>query len=360
MKLGLFMMPLHPPGSDYTQGLDNDLEQILMVDELGYDEAWLGEHFTSSWENVPAPDLLIASAASQTKNLILGTGVNNMPNHNPFTLASRIAQLDHMCHGRFYWGVGSGGFPGDLDVFGFDPKTGKQRGMTRDAIEAVLQLWKDPRPGVYKHEYWNFTIPETDDEIGQRFHLQPYQKPHPPIGVAGVSVKSGTLTQAGERGWIPMSINLVPARVVKSHWEAVEDGARKTGLSPDRSAWRVAREVYVADTSEQARRDALEGVLGRDFERYFLRLMPRMKQMGLFKTDPDMPDSDVTLEYLLDNIWIVGSPDEVTDKLRKLYDDVGGFGVLLAMGHEWQPWEKWLNSMTLLVDEVMPRLADLK
>ena len=360
MEVGFFTMPLHPPGSDITQTLEDDLEQIVTLDKLGYKEAWIGEHFTAEWENIPAPDLFIAQALGMTKNIVLGTGVTCMPNHNPFMIAHRIAQLDHMAQGRFHWGVGSGGFPGDFEVFGIDLETGEHRRMARDAIDLVLRIWEDPKPGLYEHKYWRFTIPEPIDEVGLRFHLKPYQKPHPPIGVAGVSAKSDTLVMAGERGWIPMSINMVPARVVKSHWEAVEEGARKTGLSPDRSAWRVAREVYVADTTGQARRDALEGVLGRDFERYFLRLMPRMKQMGLFKTDPDMPDSDVTLEYLLDNIWIVGSPDEVTEKLRKLYDDVGGFGVLLAMGHEWQPREKWVNSMTLLVDEVMPRLADLK
>ena len=77
------------------------------------------------------------------------------------------------------------------------------------------------------------------------------------------------------------------------------------------------------------------------------------------KVDKEMPDSDVTVEYLLDNIWIVGDPDTVTDKLRQLHQDVGGFGVLLTMGHEWDPREKWVNSLTLLANEVMPRLADL-
>ena len=79
----------------------------------------------------------------------------------------------------------------------------------------------------------------------------------------------------------------------------------------------------------------------------------------MFKEDPDMPDSEVTPEYLLDKIWIVGSPDDVADKLRSIYNEVGGFGVLLAMGHEWQPKDRWVNSMTLLAKEVMPKLADL-
>ena len=359
MKLGYFTMPLHPPGSNLTQTLEDDLAQIVKLDELGYEEAWIGEHFTARWENIPAPDLFIAKALGMTKNIALGTGVTCMPNHNPFMIAHRIAQLDHMARGRFYWGVGSGGFPGDFEVFGFDPKTGEQRGMTRDAIDTVIQLWTDPKPGLYEHKYWRFNVPEPDDYIGLGFHIKPYQKPHPPIGVAGVSEKSDTLVLAGERGWIPMTINMVPTRLVKTHWQAVEEGARKTGRAPDRSTWRVAREVYVADTTEEARKEALQGVLKRDFEQYFLRILPQAKLLNILKTDPEMPDSEVTIEYLLDNIWIVGSPDVVADKLRRLYHDVGGFGVLLAMGHEWQPEDKWTNSMKLLAEEVMPRVVDL-
>ena len=77
------------------------------------------------------------------------------------------------------------------------------------------------------------------------------------------------------------------------------------------------------------------------------------------KGDIDIPDSDVDAEYLMDNLWIVGSPEDAERQLRDLYGDVGGFGVLLAMGHEWQPREQWVNSMTLLAKEVMPRLDDL-
>ena len=362
MEIGYFTMPLHPPGSNITKTLQEDLEQIVLLDELGYKEAWIGEHFTAEWENIPAPDLFIAQALGLTENIILGTGVTCMPNHDPFMIAHRIAQLDQMAQGRFHWGVGSGGFPGDFTVRGFDPSTGEQRAMTQESIDLVLQLWSDPKPGLYESKYWRFTVPEPKDDIGLRVHIKPYQKPHPPIGVAGVTEKSETLLLAGERGWIPMSINIVPPRIVKSHWDAVEEGARNAGRNPNRSMWRVAREIYIADTTEQAREEALAGVLRRDFEQYFFpayRNLPKLRMLDLMKTDPNMPDSDVTAEYVVDEIGIVGSPDDVTDKLRRLHRDVGGFGVLLAMGHEWQPRDKWINSMTLLAEEVMPNLADL-
>ncbi len=101
MELGFFTMPLHPPGSNVTTTLEDDLNQLIKLDELGYSEAYIGEHFTFEWENIPAPDLLIAQALGVTKNIKLGTGVNCMPNHNPMMLAHRVAQLDHMSKGRF-------------------------------------------------------------------------------------------------------------------------------------------------------------------------------------------------------------------------------------------------------------------
>ena len=359
MELGFFTMPMHPPGSDMTKTLHDDLRQIVKLDELGYKEAWIGEHFTAQWENIPAPDQFIAMALAMTKDIVLGTGVTCMPNHNPFMIAHRIAQLDHLARGRFNWGVGSGGFPGDFQVFGFDPKTGDQRTMTREAVDLVLQLWDDPKPGLYESKYWSFTVPGPVEEYGLAFHVKPYQKPHPPIGVAGVSPKSDTLVLAGERGYIPMSINIVPWTTLPGHWDAVEGGAANAGIHADRSTWRIARQVYVADTTAEARKEALEGIIGRDWRDYFLKLLPKSRMLDLVKKDLNMPDSDVTLDYLLDNIWIVGDPDEVAAQLRKLHHDVGGFGVLLTMGHEWEPKEKGERSVELLAEEVMPRLADL-
>ena len=359
MRLGYFTMPLHPPGSNLAETLESDLVQMEVLDQLGYQEAWIGEHFTTVWENIPAPDQFIAAALSRTKNIVFGTGVTCMPNHDPFMIAHRIAQLDNLARGRFYWGVGSGGFPGDFEVFGFDPSTGQHRGMSRSSVDLILQMWQDPVPGNYTSPYWDFKIPEPVPEIGLKVHLKPHQKPHPPIAVAGVSPKSDTLVLAGERGWIPLSINLVTTEILKTHIEAVEEGAHKAGRLADRSAWRIAREVYVGQTSESARQEVLEGTIGRDFREYFIPLFAHMKMLGLLKVEQDMPDEAVTPEYLVDHIWIVGSPDDVTAKLRKLYQDVGGFGVLLAMGHEWLPKDNWTRSMELLANEVMPRLSDL-
>ena len=359
MDLGLFTMPLHPPGSNFTETLKSDLDQIIRLDELGYSEAWIGEHYTAEWENIPSPELFIAQAISLTKQIRLGTGVTCMPNHNPFVLANRIAQLDHMAEGRFNWGIGTGSFPGDMRVFGYwgDNPTVNNSQYTRAALDTILQLWEDPKPGVYESEWWQFTIPEVEEDIGLRAHIRPYQQPHPPIGLAGISPHSSTIKMAASRGWIPMSINIIPAVLLKTHWAAIEAGAQDSGRTPESGAWRVARDIFVAETSAAARKQVLDGVIARDFKEYFLRLLPKVGMLGLMKNDPDMADSDVTIDYLIDNLFIVGNVDEVAQKLNDLRGDIGEFGTLLAMGHEWKPHGPWLESMSLLKNEVLPKIS---
>jgi alkanesulfonate monooxygenase SsuD/methylene tetrahydromethanopterin reductase-like flavin-dependent oxidoreductase (luciferase family) len=356
MRYGYFTMPLHPPHVPLADTYASDVEQIVFLESLGFSEAWIGEHLTSGWENIPAPDLIIAQALGRTSSIVLGTGVNCLPNHHPAMLAHRVAQLDQMARGRFYWGVGSGGYVGDQELFEYMDTPNAKR-TTLDVLDTVLELWNDPKPGVREHPRWRFDVPEPRDEIGKRLYIHPYQKPHPPIGVAGVTPTSDMFTLAGQRGWMPMSLNIVPTSTLQKNWQTYAAACEAAGREPDRSAWRIARDVYIGDTPEAARRDALEGVLGRDWTQYFIPLLTSQGRIAACKTDPSMADSDVTLDYLYDNIWIVGDVDQVTEKLRKLQSDVGDFGTLLLMGHEWQPEDRWKRSMRLFVEQVMPRLA---
>lgn len=357
MKLGYFTMPLHPIGSEQYETMQEDLEQLRYLDKIGFHEAWIGEHFTAEWENIPAPDIFIAHALAHTENIILGTGVSCLSQHDPFMLAHRIAVLDNLAKGRFYWGIGAGSFIGDFKAFEIDPSTGEQRELMNETLDAILNLWNDPQPGRYKNRKWSFTVPERMDDVGLGVHTKPFQRPHPPIAVAGITEKSGSLKTAGTRGWIPMSINFVPRGSLKGHWASYEEGAGESGLIPDRSKWRIARDVYVAETTEQAINDVKEGTLARDFTDYFFKIVPKIRgNLDIFKTDKSMPDEEVTVDYMIEHLWIVGSPEDVTSQIKELINYVGGFGMLLVMGHEWKPQEKWKKSMKLLVDEVIPNL----
>ncbi|MCX5988241.1 MAG: LLM class flavin-dependent oxidoreductase [Chloroflexi bacterium] len=359
MRLGYFNMPLHPPGTDLAVSLAGDLEQIETLDALGFSEAWIGEHFTSEWENIPCPDLFIAQALGRTTHINLGTGVSCLPNHNPLMLAQRIGQLDQMARGRFAWGVGSGGFPGDFELFGIDTERLEQRALTREILDTVLALWDDPKPAEHVHGRWHFRVPEPQVDIGLSLHLRPYTRPHPPIAVAGVGPRSDMLTLAGERGWIPMSINIVPTKTLIAQWDTYSGAGARVGRPADRANWRICRDVFVGKTTAQAREAVIDGVIGRDWRDYFLPLLRKGRNMIAPKIDPAMPDEAVTIEYLCDNLWIVGDVDEVTRQLRSLYEDVGGFGTLLVIGHEGSPHGDWGQSMRLLAEEVAPRIPSV-
>jgi len=358
MELGYFAMPSHPPERDLKEGFEFDLQVIRWLDEMGYTEAWIGEHHTAPWEPHPAPDLLVSAGFRETKNIRLGPGGFLLPYHHPAELANRIALLDHISDGRLNFGVAASGLPSDWAMFNVDGMSGQNRAMTREALDIILKLWESDEPFEYAGYYWTVRAPEEMYGF-LRPHLKPKQAPHPPIGVAGLSKGSDTLKLAGEKGYLPMSLNLNPA-YVKSHWESVEIGAAKADRTPDRRDWRLVREVFVADTDEEAWKLSVEANMGRMMGEYFLPLLENFGFLEYLKHDPDVPDSDVTPAYCAKHNWIIGSPDTVAEKIAKVYDDCGGFGQLLVFGFDYvdKP-EAWRHSLELLSKEVLPQVAHL-
>ncbi len=359
MKLGYFAMPSHPPERSLEDGFEYDLHVLRLLDEAGFQEAWIGEHHTAPWEPNPSPDLLVAAGFRETKTLRIGPGGFLLPYHHPAELANRVAFLDHLSKGRLNFGVAASGLPSDWAMFHVDGTSGQNREMTREALEIILRLWTEADPFTHAGKYWSVTKPET--VFGTlRPHIKPFQLPHPPIGVAGLSKNSDTLKLAGERGYIPMSLNLNPAYVT-SHWESVEMGAKRTGRTPHRDNWRVVREVLVADTDEEAWERSVNGAMGRMMREYFLPLLSNFGFLEYLKHDPDVPDSDVTVEYVARHNWLIGSPRTVAEKLEKIWTEANGFGVLCVLGFDYSATpEVWRNSLRLLADEVMPRVAHLQ
>ena len=100
MKFGIFMAPFHWKGENPTLSLERDLEIIQWLDQLGYDEAWIGEHHSAGWEIIASPEVFIATAAERTRNIKLGTGVISLPYHHPMMVANRMVLLDHLTRGR--------------------------------------------------------------------------------------------------------------------------------------------------------------------------------------------------------------------------------------------------------------------
>lgn len=359
MNFGLFMMPLHPPDRAFADAYDRDIDQIVLADRLGFREAWVGEHLTERWENAPAPDLLIAKALALTKHVKLGTGVTLLALHNPVYLAHRLAMLDHMARGRFQWGIGGGGIPTDLSLFGIDFRDpAAVRARSAEVLDVVLKLWESDGPFSYHGKFFDIETPDFDPVKERGYYMKPYQRPHPPIAVAASTPQSGSMKMAGERGFIPMSSSLLSRPYLAGHWRLVEDGAQKAGRPAKRSDWRVARDILIASTPALARERA-RATLGRNYERHQLPNRVGTIQMNSTKVDPSIPDEAVTVDYLMEHVWIVGDPAECADKIHQLYEESGGFGSLLAITTDSDDpaWDH--ESLRLLVEDVAPRIAHL-
>jgi alkanesulfonate monooxygenase SsuD/methylene tetrahydromethanopterin reductase-like flavin-dependent oxidoreductase (luciferase family) len=356
MRFGLFMMPLHPPYRDFADCYQRDVAQIVLADQLGFSEAWVGEHLTERWENAPAPDLLLAQALALTKTVRLGTGVTLLALHNPVYLAHRLAMLDHMARGRFQWGIGGGGIPTDLSLFGLDPATVRAR--SAEVLDVVLKLWASEGRFTYRGKFFDIDTPVLDPVKGRGYYMKPLQQPHPPIAVAASTPDSSSMRMAGERGWIPMSSSLLSRSYLAAHWRLVESGATGAGRQAHRSNWRIARDVLVAPTSAMARERA-RAVLGRNYVQHQHPNRIGTVQMASTKLDASMPDEAVTVDYLMENVWIVGDAAECADKIQQLYEESGGFGGLLTITTDSDDagWDH--ESLRLLMEEVAPRIAHL-
>ena len=330
---------------------------MALAEEMGFAEFWIGEHHTHQWENIALPEAFIGKALALTDTIRLGTAPTCLPYHHPAHVATRLAFLDHLSHGRLNLCFGPGSVLPDMELFGVDPK--ENSAMVEEAAEIVLRLWAQDPPYRYDGRYWRIDLDRQvvrDYQLG--FIQKPLQRPHPPICAPAMSMDSATMKAAGRKGWAPISSNIIAGNVVADNWKVYEKAALEAGRTPDRGDWRVCRSIFVGDDREEARRRARTSYLGRFFE-----FLGEVFDLGLgrklFKRDPDMPDGECDMDFLLSEQIIHGDVDEVVRRLDALREETGDFGMLVLMGYDWNDAEDkaaWLRSTELFVNEVMPAM----
>ncbi len=357
MRLGLFMMPLHPPSRPMHEMLAEDTEKSLLADRLGFDELWVGEHFSASSEPIASPLMFMAGLAPRTK-LTFATGVINLPNHHPAKVAAEVAQFDHMTGGRLILGIGPGGLPSDFELFGnTDPM---QRGKRMlESIDTILAIWGQDPPYDIGGPTWSARITQAViPEFGVGTMPKPYQRPHPPIAITARGIDSFGVRMAAQRGWGVVSANFVAERVVEGHWRTLSAALAANGREVTGAGWWMARNFCIAATDAEAR-DRIFDAAGanRYYFHYLSSLARRANLLETLKPSAETPDEAVTLEAIIENCVICGSPRTVLDKLIAFRDRAGPFGHLLMAGLDWSgPNADWeAETMRRLAEEVMPR-----
>jgi len=335
LRFGIFLAPFHSPSENPTLALERDLDLVVHIDKLGFDEAWIGEHHSGGFETIASPEVFMAFAAERTQRIRLGTGVSSLAYHHPFINADRINQLDHMTRGRVMFGVGPGSLPSDAFAMGFHPK--EQRRRMNEALDVLVPLLRGER--VSAETDW-FTLNDA------RLQLASYTKPMIEMAVASLRSPAGALA-AGKHGIGLLSLGGTNDEALAHHaenWRRCEEAAAEHGQIVDRKNWHIVTLIHLAETREQAEADVAFGL--DTFAGYFRDIAP---------TPIVPPGTADPLGYLRESrMAVIGTPDEAIEHIERLWQGSGGFGVLLQLAHEWANWEATQKSYELMARYVVP------
>jgi len=334
-RFGCFISPLHAPGTD---------PYLLLKEDLGFDEFWVGEHHSGGWATLSSPELFIAAAAQRTRRIKLATGVLGLPYHHPFLVAERAVLLDHLTDGRFILGTGSGAYQADMHILGIAPATTRSR--LAESLEIVTRLlageevtassdWFDLRDGRVQ------TRPVRDPiEVVVASAATPFSMEL--AGRLGIHAMSHVAPPWGAvRAGQDIGVDRLPGQ-----WGHLEHAA---GRTVDRADWRLVVPVHVSASAEQGREELFEGW--------------RFQRSDLYASTLGVPiqaapvTQQKAFEYTIaQGGVIVGSPSECVAAVTALAERVGGFGCLLLSLQDWAPAEARLRSLELFARQVAPQL----
>ena len=344
VKFGGFLAPHHPIGEHPMLQLRSDIAFAERLDALGFDEFWVGEHHSTGWEVIASPELFLAAVAERTHRIRLGTGVVSLPYHHPFNVAQRMVQLDHMSGGRVIFGSGPGALPSDAYMLGIDPMV--QRDRQDEAIGVIKRLFAGER---VTHESDWFTLRDA------RLQLFPLQEDMP-FAVASQISPSG-MTLAGKYGAGVLSIGSMSSAglfALPTQWSFAEEAAAKHGQTVDRRNWRVVMSWHIAETREEARAQAREGLM-RWHNEYNVGTLMRPGAVA-YATPDEAVDQ---IAFGEGSASIIGTPDDLVQAIRRLQTISGGFGTVIGFAHDWANRENTLKSWDMVARYVIPEVNGL-
>jgi limonene 1,2-monooxygenase len=338
LKFGAFISPIHSNRVNPTLALHRDVDLVVQLENLGFDEAWVGEHHSTGWEYVGSPDVFLSYAAARTSRIRLGAGVVSLPYHQPFNVAERFVLLDHLSRGRIILGVGPGALPYDAEALGIS--TLDTRNRMEQSVEAILKLLAGERLSM-KTDWF-----ELDRAALQ---LLPYSPDGLEVAIAATISPNGPRL-AGRLGTSLLSMNATQRagfNVLAQHWSIMEEQGERYGTPIDRTKWRMVGPMYIAETEEQALKDVEKGL--EEWAYY----------SGTVSTLPILPASgkvdDSWAKTLVDSGFaVIGTPDQAIAQIERLQAQAGGFGTYLIWANDWATPRNTQRSYELFANEVIP------
>ena len=345
LRFGAFLAPHHPPGENPTLQFQSNLELVELMDKLGYEEFWCGEHHSTGWEIIASPELFLAAAAERTHRIMLGTGVVSLPYHHPFMVAQRMVQLDHQSHGRVIFGSGPGALPSDAHTLGIDPMVLRDR--QDEAMGIIRRLFTENERFSYESEWFKLN--------DAKLQLKPLQEDME-FAVASIVSPSG-MTLAGKHRAGVLSIGSLTQdgiRALPLQWSFAEESAAEHGNTVDRKNWRIVLNWHIAETRKEAREQAKHGLMRHNNE-YSIGTLAG--GVGTIYKTPDEAVDGVAFSEL--STAVIGTPDDLVARIREMMELTGGFGCVIGFVHDWANRENTRRSWDMVARYVVPQVNGL-
>ena len=343
IKFGTFLAPHHPLGESPTLQFQRDLDLAAHLDRLGYDEFWCGEHHSTGWEMIASPEMFLAAAGQRTHTIKLGTGVVSLPYHHPFNVAQRMVQLDHMTRGRAIFGSGPGALPSDARTLNIDPMT--QRDRQDEALGVIVRLLRGDERFDYECDW--FTMRDA------ALQILPLQETMPMATASSISPSGMQL--AGKYGIGALSIASTSKeglQALPTQWSFAEEAAAANGQTVTRNDWRVLMSWHIAETREQARKEAIMG-LQKWHNEYNVDVLGRPGALRV--EDPNELFEQVAVGGAEGSgAAVIGTPDDLIEAILGLQEVTGGFGTVLGFANDWANNEATMRSWDLVARYVIP------
>jgi limonene 1,2-monooxygenase len=337
MRFGIFMPPFNAPATqNATSSLQRNVDTIRLLDDLGYEEAWVGEHHSGGTEIIAEPIQFLCYVGALTKHIKLGPGVVSVPYHNPLWVADRIILADHLLRGRVMFGMGPGSLPTDATMIGLEPKQ-LRPSLDRDA-GVILDLIKGKMVSVKTDRY---TLQDAQCQ------LAPYSDFD--VCVAASTSPAGSML-AGRHGLGLLSLGALmreDMNLMHLHWNRAEAEAEKAKQKVSRDKWRLVGFMHLAETKKQAVEDVRYGL--EHFVRYTqdVLALPTLRVSG--------KSFEEHLAWFTEGgAAIIGTPDDAVAHIRKLEEQSGGFGCYLMVANDFASWEATRKHYELFARYVAP------
>ncbi len=347
MEFGVFHEFQCPPGQTEAGAFAESFAQVDAAEAWGLDVMWLAELHVAPGQSVLAAPLTIAAAiAARTKRIKIGPAVQVLPLCHPLRIAEEAATVDQISQGRLIFGVGRSGFPRTYEAYGVPYAESRER--FAETLAIVKAAWTQER-FTYEGQFHSFRdvclVPK------------PFQKPHPEIRVAATS--PDTFPVNGALG-LPVfcAVRLGTLRELGPLIAEYRQAWREAG-HPGEGRVYLRVPVYVAETERQAREEPEASIMS--FYRWLggqlavsaalagARAVERRAERGAAL-------QSITYDDTLRDKVIIGTPDQVADKLRMLREELGLDGILAELNcGRAIPNERVVNSLRLLCERVIPQ-----